>query len=450
MDGLAHRVQILAKNQSLNCILLSNNLQANSDDEVDYTLPSSALDELGSMDPLVDEMSPLKMGEVWNVAAGYDARALANAPPSEKSYVLDAMMKLALSVKGAKTGTGGAGDNPKKQYLSKVPFISVPHGSISDGGYALAMGSYVLATPDSRFQIANPLRGLSLDPIGLSFILPRLGWEYQQPSAKYSHPLGSILALTGYVANGNDMVETGLATHFIDSAQVVGSLERSLSQMPSYDCQVLKKSPVRQYGYTESENNSRDVNAQYRNAVVANLIHSTSSYDATGLDYASAEAQAAFFEDEDPSLVLESERNNFIVDRESVLLSVAATFEDVFKKENSIEGIVERMRELSSIKATNEEETEFVDLAKDLLDGMEAQSPLALHAVHKLMSIGKNNKETLEKCMERERGVQLKLFEHEDYKNWASSGVNEGEFKGWKHKSVSEVTSDEVEELFAD
>jgi len=132
------------------------------------------------------------------------------------------------------------------------------------------------------------------------------------------------------------------------------------------------------------------------------------------------------------------------------LLSVAATFEDVFQKEDSIEGIVERMNELASITPTNAEETEFVSLAKELRDGMAVQSPLALHAVHKLLTIGKHKKETLEKCMMRERGVQLKLLEKEDYINWARSGMDEDEFRGWKHKSVSEVTQDEVKELFAE
>jgi len=459
MDGLSHRIKVLSKNPSLNCILLSNNLQANSEDDVDYTLPSSALDSasLSLDDPFRDETSPFDMGQVWNVSSGYDARALADASEHEKRYVLDAMMKLALSIKGGKAqhasggGVGGASSSiSSREYLSKIPFISVPHGSITDGGYALAMGSYVLATPDSRFRISNPSRGLSLDPIGLSFILPRLGWEYAQPSAKYP-ATGQLLALAGYEANGYDMVECGLATHFLDSAKSVGEIERALSQLPPYDQQVLKRSPVRQYGYTESasENNRRDINAEYRNVGVANLIHSASAFDAGGLDYASAATEALFFENEDPSLVLESERANYILHKQSMLVSVAATFDDVFQKESSIEDIVERMREIASLEATDEEEVEFVNLAKELLDGMEAQSPLALHAVYQLMSVGKNKKETLESCMERERGVLLKLFEREDYKNWASSGASEGEFKEWKHKSVHEVTPDEVKELFA-
>jgi len=94
------------------------------------------------------------------------------------------------------------------------------------------------------------------------------------------------------------MVESRLATHFLDGAQVVGSLEQALAELPSYDHQVLKRSQVRHYGDTidvdanqsnngsRNHNNSnrfhRDVNAQYQNVADGNLIHSTSSYDASG------------------------------------------------------------------------------------------------------------------------------------------------------------------------
>jgi len=126
-----------------------------------------------------DASSPEGRNKVWNVAAGYDARSLVDTELHEKMYVLDSMMKLARSVKGGKptshtnanANTNAAKRNDTQQYVSKIPFISIPHGSISDRGYALAMGSYVLATPNSRFGISNPSRGLSLDPIGLSYIL---------------------------------------------------------------------------------------------------------------------------------------------------------------------------------------------------------------------------------------------------------------------------------------
>ena len=83
-----------------------------------------------------------------------------------------------------------------------------------------------------------------------------------------------------------------------------------------------------------------------------------------------------------------------------------------------------------------------------ILEGMEAQSPLALSATYRLLRLGKEAKESLETCMEREKKVQLRLFEKDDFKNWAKSGVNEGEFKDWKHSSVKEVTRYEEEELF--
>ena len=448
MDGLAHRIQILGKNASINSILLSNNLAQNSDDDVDHTLPTSLLDIQSQPDIFNNHLSPKEQDSVWNVSAGYDARALSSESPDEKRQTLNALMKLSLSIKGGKLDY----KNQKTPYTSKIPFVSVTHGSLSDGGYALAMGSYAFATPDSRFQISNPCRGLSFDPIGLSYILPRLGWEYRQSTAHY--PLGSILAMTGYVADGLDMVECGLATHFIQEVEDLALLERSLAELPPYHQQGLKKKPIQKYGHVSNESSSgsrlQDVNAQYRNVAVANIIHSVSDFDAAGQDYATAREGKLFLKDEDPSLVLEggSDRGDYLEEKESRLFTIAATFEDVFRKEESVEGIMEILKEVAH-SSIEDNDAEVISIAKELLDGMEAQSPLALLANQKLMTMGKGNKQSLETCMEREKNVLLKLFEKEDYKNWANSGLEAGEFKDWSHKSVKEVTSDEVKELFA-
>ena len=450
MDGLAHRIKILGKNSGLNSILLSNNLEQNSCDDVDFIFPSSALDickpdntldcSIGARN---DEASPKERGTVWDVAGGYDARALVGESPDEKREVLNAMMRLALSIKGNKVSY----QNVKNDYASKIPFISVTHGSLSDGGYAFAMGSYAFVTPDSRFSIQNPSRGLSFDPIGLSFILPRLGWEHKQAASNY--PLGSVLAYTGFVADGFDMIESGLATNYIDSTNKVGYMERALSELPSYSQQGLRKAPIKKYGQSsEGTLDLRDVNGQYRNVAVANLLHDVCDFDAAGQDYASPKHEASFRADEDPSLVLDGERMQYFEERSSILMTAAATFDDVFRKEDTVQGMLDQLRQYTSVNAKNEEHEKALSLAKDLLEGMESQSPLALHAVHKLLRAGRGKKQTLESCMEREKIVLLNLFEKEDYKNWAKSGLGAGEFKDWKHKSVHEVTKDEVEELF--
>ena len=70
-----------------------------------------------------------------------------------------------------------------------------------------------------------------------------------------------------------------------------------------------------------------------------------------------------------------------------------------------------------------------------------------MKAVHKLMEIGKKKSATLEGCMAREEKVQLKLLDREDFTNWAKSGAEAGHFFAWKHKSIADVSSDEVEEL---
>jgi len=446
MEGLAYRIKMLGKNESLNSILLANNVERAS---ADMVLPVSALEfERENVSILEDVTSP-GYDKVWYALGGYDARALHDATSEEKRATLEAITTLAVSVKGG----GAPSKNPKSDeddsYNSKIPFISIPHGLITDGGYALAMGSYVLATSDSRFRIENPLRGLALDPIGLSYFLPRLGWEFDQPSADY--PVGSILALTGYEADASDMVETGLATHFIDSFGKLGSLERALAQLDPYGQQRLHTEiPTLHGAKVKSGVKKVDVNMKYRNVAVASLLDSVSTYNAGGQEVGDVNYLSKVQMNEDPSLVLDSDKTEMSRDRESMLVNIAATLQDVFEEENSMAGILERMKEFATQEALDEEELEFVDVAKDMVNRIEAQSPLAVQIVYRLMEMGKEKSATLEECMEREKKVQLKLMGGVDYMNWAKSGVNAGEFEGWKHKSVADVSSDEVEELLAE
>jgi len=445
IDGLAYRIKILGRNESLNSILLANNVERAS---ADMGLPVSALEfEKENLSILEDITSP-GYDKVWYASGGYDARALHDASSQEKLATLEAVTKLAVCVMGS-----APSNDPKSEeddtYDSKIPFISIPHGLITDGGYALAMGSYVLATSDSRFRIENPLRGLALDPIGLSYFLPRLGWEFDQPSVDY--PVGSILALTGYEADASDMIETGLATHFIDSFGKLASLERALAQLDPYGQQRIQQENLTRYGANSRSHVKKiDVNKRYRNVAVASLLESFSTYNAVGQVVGDLNYLSRVQMNEDPSLVLDSDKTQMTRDRESMLVNIAATFQDIFEGESSMEGILECMKEFASNEASDEEELEFVETAKDIVNRIEAQSPLAVQTVHRLMEMGKKKSATLEKCMEREKKVQLRLMGEEDFMNWAKSGVNAGNFLGWKHKSVADVSSDEVDELLAE
>jgi len=448
IDGLAFRIRILSKNKSINSILLSNApFECNSKLSQNLVFPTSALEQDERYIGGEGGGTFLGLGEARRVCGGYDARALYSCDVDEKRLTLEAMMKLALATWG---GQSTADRSEPNVYNSKIPLVTVPHGLLSDGGYAVAMGSYVLATEYSSFAIRNPLRGLALDPIGLSYILPRLGWEYNQPSANY--PVGSILALTGYDADANDMVETGLATHYFDSYAKVGALERSLAELPSWEHQRLVKQPPRTYtgqSIEDAFSEPFDANAKYRNVSVANLMNAMCSFDAAGQELSEAprEDEREFWEFEDPSLVLKDERGRAFGDRESTLLNVAATFQDIFERERSVAGIMERLQEVSVKESADEEEVEVTALAKALLENMNAQSPLALMVVHRLMKLGERSTETLESCMKRELNVQIKLMGYRDFERWAKSGSKEGEFRSWSYDKVTDVTDDEVEEL---
>lgn len=451
MKGLAYRIQRLGRNSGLNSILVSNALEKEEEDSV---LPTMLCDIDRTFNPFDmddEDYSPGK-GNIHHVSNGCDAQALASLNRHERKLTYDALSNLALSIMGSKDA-----DSP---YNSKLPVITVPHGLLSDGGYLLAMGSYALATSQSRFEIQNPTRGLALDPIGLSYILPRCGQEYNQPSRNF--PVGKILALTGYQADHSDLVETGLFTHSLGSLGGLGLLEWTLSQSLPYNQQNLVEEPTKLYGgekggvsqsslgrWNRRSHQPEDVNAHLRNVAVANIINGVSEFDAAGQEPTGTPPEMDLWDEEDPSLVLQGEQMRVCGDRESHLVNIAATFQDVMEEETAVEGVLERMREFSSmeVEGKDEEEVEFVNVATRLVEGMESRSPLSLSVVWELLKAGKGDGETLKSCMEREQSSQLNLLEHDDYKRWIESGLDEGVFKNWTHSTLRDVTSDEIKEI---
>ena len=449
LDGLAHRIQMMGRNSGLNSILISNMME----EEENLGLPTMACDYERPYDPydFVDDITSHQ--RVPLVSNGCDPQSLANLTRAERKETYQAMSKLALSIRGGKS------TDIEDPYHSKIPTVSVAHGSLSDGGYLLAMGSYALATGQTRFEILNPARGLALDPIGLSYILPRCGEEYNQPSRKV--PLGKLLALTGFQADGVDLVQSGLFTHFMGSSlRSLGMLESLLSESIPYNQQNLQIEPTKLYGgemgglpqpVTGRFQKGRvvDVNAHLRNLAVANIIHNMSEFDAAGQDPISLVAEREMWAEDDPSLVLEHEKVKVYADCESNLLNVAAAFHDVLEEETTVEGVLERMREYAAmdVEGKDEEEVEFVETAKKLVEGMESRSPLALSVVWELLQAGGADRESLQSCMEREEKCQLNLLEHDDFRRWIESGEDEEDFKDWTHSSLKHVTADEVKEI---
>jgi len=221
-----------------------------------------------------------------------------------------------------------------------------------------------------------------------------------------------------------------------------------------------------------------DVNEPFRNVAVANVIQHLSEYDAAGANEYGAylkedldDESGLFLKDKDPSLTMQEERIQMYGELVSELVSWGATFEDAFA-EPSVEGKMERLREIAASKAEYEgkpgceEDVEVAEQAQSLVDKMEQRSPLALCVMNELLQKGLDENETLKSCMEREKTSQICLFSKEDgdYKRWAESGkgvglveMNHGtsslikdkedSFSGWKHASVKEVTKDEINEI---
>ena len=434
IQGLAYRMRAMSKNQGITSVLIATD---DDDDVAESALPSSVRDVAEEKVPIVDVGSSAKDDRhVWHVAGGYNPRDLYESgrynDATSVQVLLDSLQELALATRGDRS-------------ITRIPVITLPHGLVNDGGYALCMGSYVLASPDSCFAITNPTRGLSFDPIGLSFILPRLGIEFDLP-VKHFPGAGMILALTGMQASSEDMMETGLATNSISSMSTLGFLERTLGNLLPWDQQAIMKPPPRYYGEPPPK---EDYNAANRNIGVAGVINAFTEYNSVGTETWSLDREK-HLPGEDPSL--EVDPIPWQEDRESDLVNFAATFDEIFRKEKTLEGILERFREIASKRTDDKEEQEGIDVAKFFVEGMQRSSPLALSAVHRLMQLGGEEGETLESCMTREKRVQAKLFGMSDFDNWGRHAIRYDEsqeppFSGWKHKSVADVSKDEVDEL---
>ena len=160
LEGLAYRVRTLTKNEGISSILLTN-FDANELQEDDLYLDF-----------------PPQPGFTYHAAGGYDAMQIfRSGRHKDADFCQDLMAHLedlTLVIHGGRTE--GA----------KIPTIAAPHGAVTDGGACLLWASYVLATPETTFALTNSSRGLTLDPTGLSYLLLRVGKEFEQPSAEFS------------------------------------------------------------------------------------------------------------------------------------------------------------------------------------------------------------------------------------------------------------------------
>lgn len=497
IDGLAYRIRTMASNDGINAVVVANPLEdaeRRGDMSENRTCLPSFLDEgevntslkyekggpFGKAQPrVVENILHETLGDGLGqpyVSDGYDARnihemGMHRDVASLERELLAPLMALSRAVRGSYDVTIDSS-------ASKVPLVSLPNGLVTDAGYALLGGSYVLATQATAFRVLNPLRGLAFDPVGLSYLLPRVGWEFHQPSAQHSAACACLLALAGYEADAQDMVATGLATHYVGGPYKLNLLERALSDLNSFENQSLHPPPAYFYGTDPATKRKADVNDHFRNVAVANVIQCLSEYDAAGAheygcslrDELDGET-GLFLKDKDPSLTLPHERIQMYGELDSDLVNWSATFGQVFE-EPTVAGMLERLREIAATKAEFEgragceDDVLVAEQAQALVTNMERRSPLALCVTLQLLRRGMEHDATLEACMEREKTSQMRLFAKEDgdYARWAASGKGVGLaemplgdsfvireqddlFSGWAHSSVKEVTQDEVHEI---
>jgi enoyl-CoA hydratase/carnithine racemase len=431
MEALAYRIKTLTKSEALNSVLI-----ATSDvDDAENSLLSSIVDDRESQQQQQESMPmdfPISPDHRFHVAGGYDPLEIyKSGEHKNKEYVMETLQCL--------TDLASAIRGDAKN--SKIPVICIPHGAVTDGGFCFLLASYAIATTETAFRILNPSRGLSLDPVGLSFFLPRLGVEFKQVSQSYKG-CGTILALAGYEANYEDMLETGIVTHFMESIQGLGPLENTLSQLPSWNRQSFLKPLVR---YEGDPVPAEDRNKDFRNVQVAETIQCFTDARADGTGLFSG---PPIVDLDDPSL--EPSYIPWTSTRSSDLVNMAAAFDGIFKRHAKLPGILESLNEAGHRSSDDPEEQYASQVAQDLHDRIRKQSPLAVSVIFDLLKRGGQTGQTLSLCTQRERMAQMRMFAHEDFTRWAEHAKEHGPevpFENWTHKSVEDVTAEEVLEI---
>ena len=502
ISGLSYRIKALSSNDGINSVVVANPMEdadVDGDMSENQTVLSSFMEEGMMRESKYDEKDPLygrgetkeyikniadeRYGERFGmpyVSAGYDARRAYEQFTCDASSKLKLDAQLLTPVMELAEAMRGDFETNERQSESKVPVITLPNGFVSDAGYVMLSGSYALTTDATSYRMLNPLRGLTFDPVGLSYALPRCGREFHQESiARHSKGCAFLLALAGYEADASDLVSTGLATHHIGSPHKLNTLERSLMDINSYEGQRVKRDPRKYYGHEHE--GVADVNLPYRNVAVGNVIQFISEYDAAGADEYGCylkndldEDERLYIRENDPTLRMPEDRIQMYGALVSPLVDWAATFSAVFEKDDGgVEGIMERLREIASRKARYEgklgyeEDVAVAEQAEIFVSSMEQRSPLALEVTHRLLLLGalEDGETSWRSCAEREKRAQLNLMTMKDgdFARWAESGkgvgltgmrgkaslIRETEdvFTGWKHGSVKEVTRDEIDEI---
>jgi Enoyl-CoA hydratase/isomerase len=431
-QGLAHRVQALLHNTGLNSVFMGPSMQEDDPDgESAGILPIMCVRDTQReawKDILRMEDYPPAAGKTFFVAGGYDALTYANAKPDEIDYLLDSWVALHKTL---------------NDFQSKIPSIALPHGALHNAGLVWLQASYAIATPETCALLDNTSRGLTFDPVGLSFLLPRMGQEFRQPSAKYP-ACGPIFALCGHFANAQDLFHTGLATHHVRSLRQLSSFEQTLMELPPWDQQALIKNPKRYYG--DDSNANFDHQALFRNRAVADAV----------FRFADARADGTNLQDEaeikstDPSLDI---HRDVMAEREIVESSVsdlvnrAKMFDGLFRKHaHSLTDLYDALDEVSQRTTTDEWEQEKIDVAKEWIEHMKVQSPLALRVTHRLLQLGSRSGETRTSCVNRERIAQGKMLQGKDFQAWCVN-VQSGGVPAWQHAGIKDVSDQEVADV---
>lgn len=126
----------------------------------------------------------------------------------------------------------------------EIPQISIWDGIVMGGGFGISIhGKYRVATENSLFAMPETNIGFYCD-VGATYVLPKL-----------KSGIGNYLALTGSRLKADDLIFSGLATHYV----------------PSHKIDALIQDLIKSSNESEDQDFAKDVLSSYHDSSAINL-----------------------------------------------------------------------------------------------------------------------------------------------------------------------------------
>eukprot|EP00596_Hydrurales_sp_CCMP1899_P005624 CAMPEP_0119054206 /NCGR_PEP_ID=MMETSP1177-20130426/74915_1 /TAXON_ID=2985 /ORGANISM="Ochromonas sp, Strain CCMP1899" /LENGTH=407 /DNA_ID=CAMNT_0007034367 /DNA_START=8 /DNA_END=1231 /DNA_ORIENTATION=+ len=307
------------------------------------------------------------------------------------------------------TGKSGSfeGDFFRSEYelnyllnVSRIPQVSILDGIVMGGGVGLSyFGEFRIATENSLWAMPECAIGIFPD-VGSCSWLPKLN-SYTDKNKRINVPgLGLYLALTGQRLYAVDLINMGIATHFIHSSKLLALEDKIIEDVSNND-----------------KNDTR--------GIISDVLKSFSEEGSIGPD----------------------EGKSIFKDLDKIAFNFG-NIESIESLMASLEGGLSILSESDLNGNTAAGETK--EWTKNTLKILKKQSPTSLKVTHQLFKNSANiYKHDLKKCLTVEYGLMMRLLRGADFKEGVRAAViDKDNTPLWTPGTVGGVTDENVQRYF--